>query len=94
MSTGRPPFVCVVLVVINVSAQADHPLFVWSLLLLKSENQFFFFLLYRRITGEPEAEEERNTAVSFGRRVEVLDPEDPTLFPEFPPTRPWRGAWE
>ena len=28
---------------INVSAQADHPLFVWSLLLLKSENQFFFF---------------------------------------------------
>lgn len=38
--------------------------------------------------------EERNTAVSFGRRVEVLDPEDPTLFPEFPPTRPWRGAWE
>ena len=28
---------------INVSAQADHHLFVWSLLLLKSENQFFFF---------------------------------------------------
>ena len=28
---------------INVSAQADHPLYVWSLLLLKSENQFFFF---------------------------------------------------
>ena len=28
---------------INVNAQADHPLFVWSLLLLKSENQFFFF---------------------------------------------------
>ena len=42
---------------INVSAQADHPLFVWSLLLLKSENQFFFFLLYRRITGEPDVAE-------------------------------------
>ena len=46
---------------INVSAQADHPLFVWSLLLLKSENQFFFFLLYRRITGEPEAAERFET---------------------------------
>ena len=29
---------------INVSAKADHPLFVWSLLLLKSENNFFFFI--------------------------------------------------
>ena len=45
---------------INVSAQADHPLFVWSLLLLKSENQFFF-LLYRRITGEPEVAEHFET---------------------------------
>ena len=47
---------------INVSAQADHPLFVWSLLLLKSENQFFFFyLIYRRITGEPEVAEHFET---------------------------------
>ena len=51
---------------INVSAQADHPLFVWSLLLLKSENQFFFFLLYRRITGEPEAAERFETYVRGG----------------------------
>lgn len=47
---------------INVNAQADHPLFVWSLLLLKSENQFFFFyLIYRRITGEPEVAEHFET---------------------------------
>ena len=30
---------------INVSAQTDHPLFVWPLLLLKSENQFFFYFI-------------------------------------------------
>ena len=35
---------------IKVSAQADHPLFVWSLLLLKSDEPIFF-LLYRRVTG-------------------------------------------
>ena len=47
---------------INVNAQADQPLFVWSLLLLKSENQFFFFyLIYRRITGEPEVAEHFET---------------------------------
>ena len=33
-------------------------------------------------------EAKRDTAANFGRRVEILDPEDPTLFPEFPPTRP------
>ena len=49
---------------INVSAQADHPLFVWSLLLLKSENNFFF--LYRRITGEPEVAERFETYVRGG----------------------------
>ena len=38
--------------------------------------------------------EERDTAVNLGRGVEVLHPEYPTLFPEFPPTRTWRGAWE
>ena len=35
--------------------------------------------------------EERDTAVNLGRGVEVLHPEYPTLFPEFPPTIPGEG---
>jgi len=37
---------------INVSAQADQPLFVWPLLLLKSENQFFFYFIEELLVSQ------------------------------------------
>ena len=37
---------------INVSAQADHPSFVWSLLLLKSEKQFFFYFIEELLVSQ------------------------------------------
>ena len=37
---------------INVSAQADHPLFVWPLLLWKSESHFFLYFIEELIVNQ------------------------------------------
>ena len=37
---------------INVNAQADHPLFVWPLLLWKSESHFFLYFIEELLVSQ------------------------------------------